>query len=93
MEVESSVRFKRDSEKPPKAPKRCVEEKTLVVKRNVGRDGCECVGSVQNRLCKIEGKRGGKEGKERGERESTVIELLPRLRRAAALLSGRRGGG
>ena len=74
MEVESSVRFKRDSEKPPKAPKRCVEEKTLVVKRNVGRDGCECVGSVQNRLCKIdyakskgkeEGRKGKREGRER----------------------------
>ena len=92
MEAESSVRFKRDSEKPPKAPKRCAEEETFAVKRDVDRDGCECVGSVNNRLCKIEGKRGGKEI-EREERESTVVGLLPRPRRAAALLSGRRGRG
>jgi len=43
---------------------------------------------------KSNGKEEGRKGKREGrERESTVIELLPRLRRAAALLSGRRGGG
>ena len=71
-----------------KTDRACSEKKKLEklrwVKMNIGCRGCLV------RLRRTVGKGGGREG--RRKEESVFGGFLPRLRRAAALLSGRRGG-